>query len=472
MSRESARLDQAGGGQAVQRGQQQGGAQVRAFSVVAGRADQRTEQLLQLLPAALMDVGQLLIDCGPRHEGEPYFAFPHPSCVQRQQLLGQSAQRRRGCETGQGRFATGLERAGRLIERGNQHRLLGRKVVLDGATGDAGRRGHLAHADGVEASVDDEIDDRVGQALPGRSHQLIIQSYGILIIVSYVRMSSIRCLSRACLATCCFALALGVAGVAGNVAVREGLSGTAAKAVPALVVSGIAVPLVVLLRHRLDRRSLTSLGARRPASTFLGLTIVLGAGGLVFGVAALAGGIEIASVDWSELGPFLIINTVLALLLEALPEELTFRGYVFTALTDRWRSLLAAILTTTLFVAAPGLSNVISWLLGRAVGVPVERPTFAPGGGDPVAYAILLTVFSAMLITVRLASGSIWAAAGAHLGFLTLNRILFPTTSFHTGVAVVASPGAELLVLLYLLVTIAAGLVASRARHRAIRRNA
>ena len=282
----------------------------------------------------------------------------------------------------------------------------------------------------------------------------------------YDRMSSFWCLGRACLATFCFALALGVAGLAGKVAIQEGLSGTAAKAVPALVVCGIAVPLIVLLRHRLDRRSLASLGTHHPGSVFLGLTIVLGAGGLVFGVAALSGALEIISVDRPELARFLITNTVLALLLEAVPEELTFRGYVFTALTDRWRSLVAAIITTALFVLAPGLSNVVSWLLGRLLGVPIERPTFAPGGGDPVAYAVLLTVFSAMLITVRLAGGSIWTAVGAHLGFLTLNRLLFPTAGFHTGVAVVAHPGAELLVLLYLLVSIAAGLVVSRTRRR------
>lgn len=288
--------------------------------------------------------------------------------------------------------------------------------------------------------------------------------------MSYDRISGARCLGRACLAAFCFALALGVAGVAGTVAVREGLSGTAAKAVPALVVSGITVPLIVLLRHRLDRRSLASLGARRPATALLGLMIVVAAGALVFGVAALAGGIEITSVDWSELGLFLIINTVLALLLEAVPEELTFRGYVLNAFTDRSRTMPAAILTTTLFVAAPGLSNVISWLLGVALGVPVEPPTFAPGGGDPLSYAVLLTVFSAMLITVRLAIGSIWAAVGAHLGFLTMNRILFPTKGFHTGVTVVTPPGAELLVLVYLLVALAAGLMVTRVR-RLVARN-
>lgn len=274
------------------------------------------------------------------------------------------------------------------------------------------------------------------------------------------------------MATFAFAVALGVAGVAGQLAIREGLSGTAVKAVPALVVCGIAVPLVVLLRRRLDRRSLASMGARNPASALLGLAIVLGAVGVVFGLAALAGGIEIISVDWPVLARFLITNTVLALLLEALPEELAFRGYVLTAFTDRWRPLLAGILTTILFVVAPGLSNVISWLLGGAIGVPVARPTFAPGGGDPVAYAVLLSVFSAMLITVRLASGSIWAAVGAHLAFLTLNRMLFPTTSFHTGVVVVAQPGAELLVLLYLLVAVAVALVITRVRRRTASRNA
>lgn len=49
----------------------------------------------------------------------------------------------------------------------------------------------------------------------------------------------------------------------------------------------------------------------------------------------------------------------------------------------------------------------------------------------------------------REASDSIWASVGAHLSFLTVNRLLF-ASSFDTGVTASALPDAELLVLGYL----------------------
>lgn len=264
-----------------------------------------------------------------------------------------------------------------------------------------------------------------------------------------------------------FAGALALGSVASTAAdQRLGLTGFGAKAVPAVVVFAVAVPAVLLLCRRVDRRPLPSIGVRRPGAALLGVGVVLAAAVLVFGLDALGGGLAVESVDAGTLLIFLATNTLLALLLEAVPEELVFRGYVFAALADRWRPWCAALVTTALFVVAPALSIVLAAGLGVVLGLPTDPPTFAPGGQDPLAYAILLAVFGVMLILARIATGSVWACVAAHLSFLTINRIVLPSSAFDTGVVVSAPPGTELLVLGYLVLALVAFAVLGRRRAR------
>ena len=237
-------------------------------------------------------------------------------------------------------------------------------------------------------------------------------------------------------------------------------------AVPAAITLGVTVPLVLLV-HRLDR---TALALRRPGRAATGVAVTAAAAALVFGPALLAGGMRVTAVDLSALVTFLVTNTVLALALEALPEELALRGSVYGSLAEVSRGWVAGAVTTGAFVVAPGASISLAALVGRALGLPVPPPSFAPDGQDPVAYAVVLAVFGTVLVLARAATGSVWTGVGVHLTFLTVNRALLGGGRLDTGLSLDASPGSELLVLVYLLLAAAVFAVLTRSRTRTRRR--
>lgn len=65
-------------------------------------------------------------------------------------------------------------------------------------------------------------------------------------------------------------------------------------------------------------------------------------------------------------------------------------------------------------------------LLTRLAGADPSAFALAPPGEDPLTYLVILTVFSIMLIFAResTVSASIGTRVGAHLAFLSVNRVL------------------------------------------------
>ncbi|MCD5309516.1 CPBP family intramembrane glutamic endopeptidase [Kineosporia babensis] len=252
----------------------------------------------------------------------------------------------------------------------------------------------------------------------------------------------------ALLGWCSFVVALATAGFAVEVLEQSVADppDLLAKAVPAVIVLAIAVPAVLLV-HRRDR---SVLALARPGQALTGILVTFAAAAVVIGPAWLAGWISFTSLDGAALLGFLVVNSLVALALEAVPEELAFRGSVYGSLRGALRPRWAGVVATASFVLAPGASIALAAAAGKAFGVVTEPVTFAPGGQDPISYAMLLTCFGAVLLLAREATGSIWTAVGLHLSFLTVNRIVF-SDDRDTGIGVSAEAGAELLVLAYLL---------------------
>lgn len=222
------------------------------------------------------------------------------------------------------------------------------------------------------------------------------------------------------------------------------------RAAPAVTTLLVAVPLLLVLHRR--RRAVLALARARQA--VVGGGVVLTCAAVVFGVDAAAGGTRVNAVDVPMLLVFLLTNTALALALEAVPEELALRGGAFGVLASRWSAGVAAVGATALFVAAPAAAIALTWAVGSLLGLRVPPPSLAPGGQDPLIYAVVLVLFGSMLVLARLVTGSVWACVGAHLVFLTVNRVLAPGSGFDTGVSVTSPPGAELLVLVYLVLSV------------------
>jgi membrane protease YdiL (CAAX protease family) len=277
---------------------------------------------------------------------------------------------------------------------------------------------------------------------------------------------------RALAAWAAMGLALGAAGpVATALGEQWGLGRTGRQAVSALIVGLAVTAFIMWLNGRIDRRPLAALGlgpAGDAARGFtMGVLITGGAAALVITPAAFAGWIDfVGPVDWGALGTFLILNALIAFGLEALPEELVFRGYVFTTLKRRGRTRAAFLGTTALFCLIMVPTSLAASATAMLLGQEPDGLLLAPEGTDPVTYIVLLACFGTALLAARIATGSLWTSMALHLTFLTVNRLVFADADRDTGWQVEAAPDAAVLVLAYLLVTAAVFGLLARVRRR------
>lgn len=124
----------------------------------------------------------------------------------------------------------------------------------------------------------------------------------------------------------------------------------------------------------------------------------------VVGVTLLSIGAATITVSGSPVEVIGQLLAVLALvvLFEAIPEELIFRGYIFSILKDRMPVWLTVVGQSTLFC-----------LFGIAIG--------AASTPDRL---LLLALFSLSLGTIRAATGSVFATIGYHTAFQFVSQPL------------------------------------------------
>lgn len=277
-------------------------------------------------------------------------------------------------------------------------------------------------------------------------------------------------LVRAVLAWAATGAGLGVAGAVGN---ASGWDGAAQQALSAAVFLTAVVVAVVLLRRVWDRKPLATLGlAPGGLARFgFGLGLTLGCAAVVVAVGAGLGMVEFGAVDVPVLLGFLAVNAVVALALEAVPEELAFRGYILTTLNRRLPTWAAVVIEVGLFAAIMVAVSPAQSLVETALGQGEFRLALAPEGMNPVDYVILMLSFGFTLTIARLTTGSVWTGVGIHLAFLTVNRLTVASGDRETGWEVTATGDAALLVPLYLaaVVTVLFWIGSSRIGWRAIR---
>ncbi|MFH8680996.1 type II CAAX prenyl endopeptidase Rce1 family protein [Streptomyces lydicus] len=240
-----------------------------------------------------------------------------------------------------------------------------------------------------------------------------------------------RAWGRALLGGAVMAAALGTGNALGEALVRAlDMTGYPAQLLPAALVSALAVPVVLALRAGRPGSG-RPLGLGTPAAAAhgfaRGLAVTTACAALVLGGGTAAGWVRWSGPDPAALVSFLAGNALVAVLLEALPEETTLRGYAWASLRDRFGGALSALGTTLVFLLVPAASTVVQAGVAHAVGVPAPPMGLAPAGQDPVAYLVLLSVFGLTLIAARTAPGRapLWAAIGTHVAFLSVNRVVF-----------------------------------------------
>lgn len=211
-------------------------------------------------------------------------------------------------------------------------------------------------------------------------------------------------------------LGLFFATLAGKSAEEAGASATVVSVIQAAVVTLIVVSAVIFIgrRYRVSLGMLPALSGRGMIHllTGAGLAITLGAAGFI--LAAYAGLITVTQWHVSiELVLAIAMNTCIALFYEALPEELSLRGAVYSGLRHRLPAVTAYIGQVALFVLVPVAVNGLQGLAGLPFGVTIS-----------VDYIVLLLAFGTTLQLLRSYTGSLWASIGFHLAYLEMARFV------------------------------------------------
>jgi uncharacterized protein len=113
-----------------------------------------------------------------------------------------------------------------------------------------------------------------------------------------------------------------------------------------------------------------------------------------------------------------MLGVLTVFLFEALPEELVFRGYIFSTLNVRFRKWKAALISIFSFVLLPVvLVQIQRYILGMEVSV---------GRTDHIelSYLITMLLFASFIQYLRILTGSIWTGIGFHLVFVYINRMI------------------------------------------------
>ncbi|MCE7990971.1 MAG: CPBP family intramembrane metalloprotease [Roseivirga sp.] len=220
------------------------------------------------------------------------------------------------------------------------------------------------------------------------------------------------------------ALAVVFVNILGTEAYTLGIDGWTNQAIKGVLLSGIVVAGIWLLRKRngFAPRDIGHETRPKAAKKFLlGMALILVPLTITITVAFITGwgGLKINSS-----GPVLsamLFAFVLTFLTDALPEELLFRGYIYTNLNTRFTKVKSSLITIVLFALIPVVSMLIQkQLLGYEVLI---------GGANTItpSYIITLIFFGAFVLYLRILTRSLWTGVGFHLVFVFMNQLMGPS---------------------------------------------
>ena len=201
----------------------------------------------------------------------------------------------------------------------------------------------------------------------------------------------------------------------GHLAERAGSPSALADVLRGIVVTSIVAPIAFRLRGRFPiPLCLLPLSKTGIANLLGGAGLPILLAGCGFGLAVQLGWIDI--LEWHgsfSLAAAVLGNALVAFLYEALPEELTLRGLVYSGLRTKLPAFAAYVGQIALFVCVPVAVNGLQRLSGMAPGVEIHAD-----------YVVLLLAFGTVLQLLRGCTGALWASVGFHLAFLEISRFV------------------------------------------------
>ncbi|MBZ6489449.1 CPBP family intramembrane glutamic endopeptidase [Priestia aryabhattai] len=206
--------------------------------------------------------------------------------------------------------------------------------------------------------------------------------------------------------------------LSGTIAEQQfNVSGNIKLLIQGIVMSGLVVPTILYFYQRVYRLTDTHpkklVYSWKSAYHFItGVLLAIVLASLGFIIASFQGWIVIE--QWHTPNHWftaLMINTIIAFLYEALPEELALRGMVYDVLRHRFVAWLAVLGQTLLFLSVPIVVNQIQATVGLAPGNSINLP-----------YVLVILCFGICLQLLRIWTKSLWATIGFHLTYLEISR--------------------------------------------------
>ncbi|MFC9712326.1 type II CAAX prenyl endopeptidase Rce1 family protein [Paenibacillus sp. NPDC056933] len=187
--------------------------------------------------------------------------------------------------------------------------------------------------------------------------------------------------------------------------------------IQAVVMISIVLPVLYVIRRRFHMKSvllpLTGKGVIHLLSGALFATSLAFIG---LAMGSVSGWITIT--EWHFSADFLLavaLNSCIAFLYEALPEELSLRGMIYDGLRSKLRLpvFFAYVCQIILFLLVPMSVSLLQELVGMDAG---NRIT--------LDYMILLLTYGTTLQLLRSLTKSLWASVGFHIAYLEVARFV------------------------------------------------
>lgn len=217
--------------------------------------------------------------------------------------------------------------------------------------------------------------------------------------------------------------ALGTAGAVGDYLRNASItSDVNSYLIQGVIMSGIILFGVLLMRRKMDQGFPMTIGIGNARHSFirflLGMSIFIVPLIISLAVTYL---FDLAVITFNFQTPILEgigVSLLTVFLFEAFPEELLFRGYIFSNLNTGFQRWKASLITVGLFVLLPVLLvPVQKYLLGMDIYV---------GGNSYITpgYLINMFLFGSFVLYLRIVTNSIWTGIGFHLMFVAINRMV------------------------------------------------
>ena len=201
-----------------------------------------------------------------------------------------------------------------------------------------------------------------------------------------------------------------------------GVSSTIRHFIQAIIMSGLLIPVIWYLTSRYDQSLMEHVGFQKFKPSFLwfllGAGLILTPMFLTLTATHIFGWGTIEFNDSVAIFSTLVTGLITVFLFEALPEEMAFRGYIFSQIDTKHKTWIAGIISVILFALLP------ITLFGIQSLIFTSEVNFGSQNTLSGSYVMTMLFFGGIVQYLRIITKTIWTGVGFHLAFVYSDRLV------------------------------------------------